>query len=39
LISPLAYMFHTYKLIRTILDSDETMDELHEKIRRVGTII
>ena len=36
---PLAYIGHTIALIRTVTDSDETMDELDEKIARVYTII
>lgn len=38
-IMPWAYIGHTFTLIKTITDSDETMDELSEKVRRVFTII
>jgi hypothetical protein len=35
---PLAYVAHIGSLIETLTDSDETMDELSEKIQRVFTI-
>jgi len=35
---PLAYVGHVFALIQTVTDSDETMDELEEKIERVKTI-
>ena len=35
---PLGYFNHIYVLILTITDSDETMDELSEKLERVKTI-
>ena len=34
-----AYFVHTMSLIQTITDSDETMDELSEKLERVKTIL
>lgn len=37
--TPLAYFQHIYVLTLTILDSDETMDELSEKLQRIYTII
>lgn len=36
---PLAYFGHVLALIQTVTDSDETMDELEEKIERVKTIL
>jgi len=36
---PLAYFKHTMALIQTLTDSDETMDEFDEKLRRFYTII
>lgn len=39
ILMPLAYFKHILSLINTLTDSDETMDELSEKIRRVLTII
>lgn len=38
LIMPFTYIIHTINLIKTLTDSDETMDELTEKLRRVRTI-
>ena len=35
---PLAYIGHVFALIQTVTDSDETMDELSEKIERGKTI-
>lgn len=35
----MAYIGHTFALIQTITDSDETMDELEEKIERGKTIV
>ena len=34
-----AYFIHTFSLIQTITDSDETMDEFSEKLERVRTIL
>ena len=39
ILTPLAYVGHTLSLIQTITNSDETMDEFSEKIRRVMTIL
>jgi hypothetical protein len=39
LLVPLAYFGHIVALIQTITDSDETMDELEEKIERAKTIV
>jgi hypothetical protein len=36
---PLAYFKQLFALIKTITDNDETMDEFHEKVNRVFTII
>lgn len=36
---PLAFFGHTIALIQTITDSDETMDELEEKLERGRTIV
>jgi len=36
---PLAYLVHTLTLIQTLTDSDETMDELSEKVQRAITIV
>ena len=36
---PLSYLNHIYVLILTITDSDETMDELSEKLERALTIV
>ena len=36
---PFAYFRLLYALIKTITDNDETMDEFHEKVNRVFTII
>jgi hypothetical protein len=38
-LTPIAYFKHIYVLTFTILDSDETMDELSEKLFRVWTIV
>lgn len=35
---PVAYVNHVIVLIQTITNSDETMDELSEKLKRVVTI-
>jgi hypothetical protein len=39
IVTPIAYTKHIYVLTLTILDSDETMDELSEKLQRVYTIV
>lgn len=36
---PAAYVRHLLSLINTVTDSDETMDEFDEKLRRVRTIV
>ena len=36
---PLAYFKHSLVLIQTMTDSDETMDEFHEKLERFFTIL
>lgn len=36
---PIAYLKHTYVLIKTLSNSDETMDEMSEKVQRLFTII
>lgn len=36
---PIAYVKHTAALIETLTDSDETMDEFHEKLARFFTIV
>ena len=36
---PWAYVKHTIVLIETLTDSDETMDEFHEKLERFFTIL
>ena len=36
---PIAYFKQSYILIQTLTDSNETMDDLSEKIRRLFTII
>ena len=36
---PFAYFFHTLALIKTLTSSDETIDELSEKINRFKTIL
>ena len=36
---PIAYFKHCFILIQTLTDSNETMDDLSEKIRRLFTII
>jgi hypothetical protein len=35
---PFAYLIHTFTLIKTLTDSDETMDDFNEKFRRFMTI-
>lgn len=37
--APIAYAKHTIVLIETLTDSDETMDEFHEKLERFFTIL
>ena len=39
LMVPVAYVSHLIVLVETLTDADETMDELSEKLTRVGTII
>jgi hypothetical protein len=39
LLVPFAYLAHVYALTMTILNSDETIDELSEKLWRIVTII
>jgi hypothetical protein len=36
---PLAYVIHTVALIKTLTDSDETMDDFNEKFKRFMTIV
>lgn len=36
---PVTYVKHTIRLIQTLTDADETMDELDEKIERFKTIL
>ena len=36
---PFAYLLHTLALVKTLTSSDETMDELSEKINRFKTIV
>ena len=38
IMSPFAYIIHTVALIKTLTDSDETMDDFSEKFRRFMTI-
>jgi hypothetical protein len=39
LLVPVAYVAHFFALVETVTDSDETMDELSEKLERIYTII
>jgi len=39
LYAPVAYVGHVVALIQTLTDSDETMDEFHEKLARFFTIV
>ena len=36
---PLAYLGHSYALIKTLTDDDETMDDAEEKLERAKTIV
>lgn len=39
LFTPFAYVKHAFRLIKTLTASDESMDELSEKLNRVFTIV